>query len=302
MELINFDFKKYELGALAVALGEFDGLHLAHQILISETVNYAREQGIKSAVISFDPHPDFVLKKRNYQGYITPLSVKIKNMEALNIDYFIIVPFTESLSRFSPEEFETRVLDSFQIRKVFVGFDYRYGYRGEGNAERLQQKYPVYVLDKIEYHQEKMGSEGIRSLLLAGEVSEVAKILRRNYTVSGKVVPGDAIGRQIGYRTANIDLKEDFQLMRDGVYAVNVLLNNKQYLGLANYGHNPTLNYTERPRLEVHILDFNGDIYGQEISLEFLEFLRPERKYQRRDELKEQIENDIARVRKGMRT
>ncbi|NLD26502.1 MAG: hypothetical protein GX661_03990, partial [Acholeplasmataceae bacterium] len=160
---------------------------------------------------------------------------------------------------------------------------------------------PVYVLDKVEYNKEKMGSEEIRTLLLSGDVSEVAKILGRFYTVTGEVVPGDQIGRKIGYRTANIDMKEDFQLIRNGVYLVNVCLNDKKYLGVANYGNNPTLNYCEKPRLEAHILDFQGDLYGQQISLEFQEFLRPEAKYQNPEELKKQIENDIATIRKGMR-
>ncbi len=298
MELIRFKYKKQNLGELIIILGQFDGLHLAHQELINKAIAEAKKDNIKTAVLSFHPHPDFVLKKRGYQGYITPFKTKLKNLEKLGVDYWVIIPFTKAFSTLLPEEFETRVLDAFQVKKIFVGFDYHYGFKGQGNTETLKKKYPVFVLDEIAYKDQKMGSQAVRNLLTEGAVEEVAKILGRPYQISGIVVPGSQIGRKLGVNTANINLEEEYQELRHGVYAVKVFVKDREFLGVCNIGHNPSINYTRQPRLEVHILDFEEDIYGENISISFLKFLRPEIKYQDLTMLQAQIEADIQLVRK----
>lgn len=295
MELIHFqDLDYHHLGRLALALGEFDGLHIAHQRLIQEAVRFARENGLKSAALTFDPHPDFVLKKRPYQGYITPFSEKMKAMESLGLDYLIVVNFTSEFAGLAPEEFEKNVLSRFLIAKLFVGFDYRYGRRGAGTAERLKGIYPTRVMEEITFKDEKVGSTVIRGLLAEGRTEEAATLLGRFYSITGKVTPGEGVGRTIGYPTANIELAEDYHFLKKGVYAVYVTLGSEKFRGVCNLGHNPTLNYVERPRLEVHILDFNKNIYGREISVEFVRFLRPEIKYDNLADLAEQIKEDIA--------
>ncbi|HHX80124.1 MAG TPA: riboflavin biosynthesis protein RibF [Acholeplasmataceae bacterium] len=299
MELIKFENQDYQhLGGITLALGEFDGLHLAHQKLINETIKYARENNLKAAVLTFDPHPDFVLKKRPYQGYITPLTEKAKTLAALGIDYLIVVNFTEEFASLLPEEFENNVLGKFDIRKIFIGFDYRYGAKGRGNSESLKAKYPVYVLERIDYNNKKMGSEGIRELLTHGRIQEVTKLLGRYYNIVGKVVPGNKVGRKLGIRTANINLEEDYQYLKKGVYAVFVNIDSKRYFGVCNIGHNPTINYQKRPRLEVHILDYEKDLYGKYISIDFVEYLRPEIKFSDPESLVKQIEKDIINAKK----
>ncbi len=299
MELINFDYQDYRnLGGLALAMGEFDGLHLAHQKLIAQAIDFARNNGLKSAVLTFDPHPDFVLKKRSYQGYITPLPEKVKTLEALGVDYLIIIDFTSEFASLMPEEFEDYVLGKLDIKKIFVGFDYRYGSKGLGNSLRLKEKYPTFVLDRIDFNNQKMGSEGVRELLRDGRVDIAALILGRYYNISGIVIPGNQVGRKIGIRTANISLEEDYYNLQIGVYAVIVYIDNKKYFGVCNIGHNPTINYLKRPRLEVHILDFQEDLYGKEISIDFVRFLRPEIKFSEIKELQKQIDNDIKEARK----
>lgn len=294
MELIYFDYHDYHhLGGIALALGEFDGLHLAHQTLIGEAVKYAQENNLKTAVLSFDPHPDFVLKKRPYQGYITPLAEKAKALAKLGVDYLFVINFTISFASLSPEEFEKQVLDKLDIRKLFVGFDYRYGSKGKGNPERLKEIYPTFVLERITLNNQKIGSEEIRDLLASGKTEEAAKLLGRYYQISGKVVPGDGIGRKLGIRTANIALEADYQFLKNGVYAVFVTLSGMKFFGVCNIGHNPTVNYVERPRLEVHILNFEKDLYGSEITVDFVRFLRPEIKFSDSAALVAQIQKDI---------
>lgn len=299
MELIHFKNQNYHyLGGIALALGEFDGLHRAHQSLIGETVKYARENKLKAGVLTFEPHPDFVLKKRPYQGYITPLSEKVRAMAALGVDYLFVVNFTPEFARLSPEKFEREVLGRLDIRKIFVGFDYRYGLRGAGNPASLQEKYPVLVLDKIIHNEKKIGSSIIRSLLASGKTEEAAALLGRHYSITGRVIPGDGVGKKIGFPTANIEMAGDYHFLKEGVYAVIITVRGKKHAGVCNLGHNPTLNYVERPRLEVHILDFDEDIYGEEIAVDFVKYLRPEIKYSGPEALLMQIRKDIAQAAK----
>lgn len=297
MELIYFSkLKKINYGPLAVALGEFDGLHLAHQELIKKAINYSKEKGIKSAVISFDPHPDFVLKKRVNKGYLTPLKDKQAFLEKLGVDYFIIIPFTVELASLSPEAFIKDYLNVFQIEKLIVGFDYKFGFRGSGNPELLKKHFNLEVVERIEYNKQKIGSNEIREHLIKGEIKEVTALMGRYYNITGKVVMGNKVGRTIGIRTANVEIEEEYQILKKGVYAVYVYFGNNKYRGICNIGNNPTINYVKIPRLEVHIFDFDQEIYDQEISVDFVEFIRPEVKFRTAKVMVERIGVDIAKA------
>jgi riboflavin kinase/FMN adenylyltransferase len=294
MELIKFKLgEKYNLGKLAVALGEFDGLHIAHQELIKKAINYAKANNIKSAVVSFDPHPDYVLKKRFDQGYITPMKAKAEKLEELGVDYFIVIPFTIELAKLSPNDFINNYLKAFEIEKVVVGFDFRFGHRGSGNSDTLREHFKVEVVERITLHDEKIGSNEIRDYLIQGEMEKVKNMLGRYYNITGKVVSGNQVGRTLGIRTANIQIEERYQVLRKGVYAVYVSFNNKRYFGVCNIGNNPTINYVSIPRLEVHILDFNQEIYDEVISVDFVKFLRDEEKFASVEAMIAQINQDI---------
>jgi len=294
MEIIHFNNNQtYDLGSLVVALGEFDGLHVAHQALIQKTIDLSKSIGAKSAVLTFDPHPDFILKRRSYLGYLTPLNVKIQILEELGVDYLIIVPFTLELSQLSPAEFENQILRHLEIVHLIVGFDFRYGFKGAGNAASLARNYSLTVIERINFENQKIGSNAVRDLLLEGRMEEAAKMLGRYYNITGVVEKGNQVGQRLGFRTANITLSEEYQLLKKGVYGVYVTLNGKKYLGVCNIGNNPTLNFVKRPRLEVHILDFNSMIYDQVLSVDFVVFLREEIQFDSVEALVAQIRQDI---------
>jgi len=294
MELLNFKVdENYSLGKLAVALGEFDGIHLAHQKLINKVVNYAKAKNIKSAVISFDPHPDYVLNKRTNLGYITPLKEKVSKLAELGIDYLILIPFTLEFAKLSPLDFINNYLKKLDIDLLVVGFDYRFGYKGSGNVDTLKAYFNVDVVEKVELGNEKVGSNEIRSYLIKGDMDSVKKMLGRYYNITGKVVDGNKVGRTLGFKTANIQIEDEYQVLRKGVYAVFVNYQGKKYLGVCNIGNNPTINYVKIPRLEVHIFDFNQEIYGETINVEFVKFLRDELKFATTEAMIEQIHQDI---------
>lgn len=281
---------------LAVAVGQFDGLHLAHTMLIQEAVKVAREKNIKSAVLTFDPHPDFILKKRDNHGYITPISSKASFIEKLGIDYLIIIEFSLEISQLEPSEFEEKFLFNLKIDTLVAGFDFRYGRMGKGNVNSLIElnKFSVIKFEEVKYQNQKMGSELVRKYLEDGDLDHVTNILGRFYNITGRVVPGNKVGRTLGFKTANINLEENYHFLRKGVYGVLVYIDDKRHLGVCNIGNNPSINYTEKPRLEVHIFDFDQFIYDQEISVDFVFFIRDEMKFDSLEELINQIHQDVV--------
>ncbi|MDD4077161.1 MAG: riboflavin biosynthesis protein RibF [Bacilli bacterium] len=299
MELIKFDLEKqYSLPPLVAALGHFDGLHLAHQRLIEKTMFLAKSEDARSAVITFDPHPDYVLKKRKPAGYLTPLTDKAEAIAAMGVDYLIVVPFTLEISRLTSDDFENAVLDKFNIKKIVIGFDYRYGFQGRGNDATLRRKYPVYVLEAITYQNEKMGSDAVRRMLMDGHMEAVRDVLGKYYQISGKVVSGHRIGRTYGIRTANVDIPADYQPLKIGVYAVIVTVRGCRYHGVANYGIKPTFKPSGTAKLEVHIIDFSETIYNEEITVEFVRYIREEKPFPDVAALAAQIRDDIETVKK----
>ncbi|MDD3106789.1 MAG: bifunctional riboflavin kinase/FAD synthetase [Bacilli bacterium] len=297
MELIYFDYhEQYAAGSLVLAIGEFDGMHLAHKQLITRTIEISKDMNVKSAVLTFDPHPDFILRRKDYSGYLTPLSEKIKILQDLGIDILIIVPFTKPLSQLKHVAFEKQILQKFSILHLVVGFDFRYGHKGKGNVETLSHLFPITIIPKMEISKQKIGSNLIRDYLQSGELKKANEMLGRYFNIQGKVEVGNQVGQRIGIRTANITLKEEYQLLKKGVYAVFVYLNNIRYFGVCNIGNNPTLNYVKKTRLEVHILDFDAIIYNQIISVDFVAFLREEVKFASANELITQINDDIKQT------
>lgn len=299
MEVIKFIFKKnYNLPKLVIALGQFDGIHLAHLKIIKKVIKEAKDTNNKSAIITFYPHPDFVLGKRKEEGYLTPLEDKVEFFENLGLDYLIVLNFTKELGSMEPEEFERDVLEKFDIKKIIVGFDYHYGKYGKGNVETLRKKYKVSVIEKVLFENEKMGSTQVRKYLLEGNVTKVTNILGRYYNVSGVVQSGSKIGTKLGYKTANILINNSYYDLKHGVYAVFVKIDKKKYCGVGNVGYNPTLNIQEQPRIEVHILDFDDSLYGKAISIDFVFHLRSEIKFLNMEELQNQIKEDVINAKR----
>lgn len=296
MELIKIEDLKKE--KIIATIGEFDGIHVGHIELINETIRLSKENDCKSCVITFYPHPDYVLNKRKFEGYITSENEKKEILKEMNIDYLLIIDFSINVASLKEEEFYNLYLKD--LFGLVIGYDFRFGYMGKGNASYLKDKFnnKVFsVIDKVEFINEnnqytKVGSNEIRDYLKKGNLEIANKLLSRPYMVEGTVINGDHIGREIGFPTANILLDKDTFLSKNGVYSCKCVIDNKEYLGIGNIGVNPTLNYLDNPRLEVNILDFNKSIYEKNIKIYFLKYLRDEFKFNSKEELVNQLIKD----------
>lgn len=302
MELINLDLNNTNTPENIVAcIGVFDGVHLGHQRLIKSVEDKGKELNLKKAVITFEPHPDFILKKSNNEKYLTPLEEKRKIIEYyFDIDYFIVIKFNKELSKLSYIDFYNLFLK--KINHIIVGYDFKFGYLGEGNIEKLQKLHSnCTIIDKVEsgFNDEKVSSKLIVKLLNEGNICLVTKLLNnRFYRISGIVNHGSHIGTTIGFPTANINISNEYYTLKNGVYVVRVNYNKKYYLGIANYGCNPSFNKIDKPRLEVNIFDFNDDIYDKKIDVEFMEFIRKEMCFESINAFKEQLKKDIEYCKK----
>ncbi|MFL6555374.1 MAG: bifunctional riboflavin kinase/FAD synthetase [Bacillus sp. (in: firmicutes)] len=302
MEVIRlrfpFNVASNEYPPLAMALCYFDGVHRGHQQVILEAKKQAEEKGICSAVMTFDPHPSVVLGKADKQiQYITPLTAKIKIIEELGIDYLFIIHFSVEFANLLPQEFIDQYVIGLNVKHVVAGFDFTYGRMGKGTMETLpfhsRDNFSYSVVPKFTLGDEKVSSTRIRSLLKEGKTNELVSLLGRYYTTSGIVIHGDKRGRTIGFPTANVDLNDEYIMPPLGVYAVKMKVNSNWYNGVCNIGYKPTFNKEVlHPSVEVHIFDFNEEIYGQEVIIEWHLHLRKEQKFSGIEELVAQIERD----------
>lgn len=283
---------------MSVAIGYFDGVHRGHQDVVRKAVEAARSGDMLSAVMTFHPHPKEVLGQgERYYNALTPLEDKTALFEALGVDIVIVITFDTTLAAVKPEQFIDEVLRPLQAKKVVVGFDFTFGYRGLGTPELLMQAgHPdigVEVVDPLCEKGVKVSSTSVRAALADGNVEEAALLLGRPYRVEGTVVHGDKRGRTIGYPTANVDVNGRYVLPRIGVYAVTAEWNGKPYYGVVNLGQKPTFKAPGgETTLEAHLFDFHEEIYGDSLSVRFHSFIRPERKFGSIDELIEQIHKD----------
>ncbi|WP_413301278.1 bifunctional riboflavin kinase/FAD synthetase [Bacillus sp. 1P10SD] len=297
---LNFPHKidRNDFPPLAMALGYFDGVHRGHQQVILEAKRQAEEQGLQSAVMTFDPHPSVVLgKSKKHVQYITPLSDKIKIIEELGIDYLFIVHFTSEFANLLPQEFIDQYVIGLNVKHVVAGFDYSYGRMGKGTMETLpfhsRDQLSYSVVPKLDHGEEKVSSTRIRHLLNEAKVNELPGLLGRYYMTTGIVIHGDKRGRTIGFPTANIDLNEEYIIPPLGVYAVKMKVKGHWYNGVCNVGYKPTFNKEAlKLTVEVHLFEFEQEIYGEEVVVEWHLYLRKEQKFSGIEELVSQIEKD----------
>jgi len=292
-----------ELPETAAAIGFFDGIHKGHQKLINTAINESDEKQLESAVITFHPHPSVVLKKdTKHVQYITPLNEKKKLLQQMNIDRLYIITFNEQLASLSPEEFMNHFIEGLNIKHIIGGFDYTFGHKGKGNMELMKKqsgdRFEVTTIDKVEMDHEKVSSTKIRSLIKSGEIERITPLLNRPLATTGIVVKGDQRGRTIGFPTVNLKIEQETLMPKPGVYAVKALYKNEEYEGMANLGVKPTFASGEEiPSLEVHLFDYNNDIYGEELVIEWYQYIRDEVKFNGVDELVEQLEKDEQQIR-----
>lgn len=285
-------------GEKVMALGYFDGVHVGHQKVIRTAVDLARETGRKAAVMTFHPHPSVVLKQLNKrEDYITPLEEKARLIRELGVDELYIVTFNEAFSQLSPQEFVDAYLIKLDVKHAVAGFDFTYGKMAKGNTSTLPEDarnmFKVTVIDKVEQGDQKVSTTSIREAILNGHVEEVIPMLGRPYQIQGMVVHGDKRGRTIGFPTANIKTHSPYVYPDTGVYAVEMEIETGRYQGVCNIGYRPTFYEQEKkPLIEVHLFDFNGDLYGETVKVVWYKKLRSEQKFNGIEALKAQIEND----------
>ncbi|MBT2681400.1 bifunctional riboflavin kinase/FAD synthetase [Bacillus sp. ISL-35] len=304
MELIKLNhphgYKIEDFPAMAIALGYFDGVHLGHQQVIREAKKIAEARGVKSAVMTFDPHPSVVLGKSvQHVEYITPLEEKARLIEEMGVDYLFVITFSTEFSGLLPQEFVDQYIIGLNVQHVVAGFDYSYGKMGKGNMETIQfhsrSKFDFTVVSKLSTQEdEKVSSTLIRGFLRDGKVDEMPHLLGRYFTTKGIVINGERRGRTIGFPTANVLMDEEYILPPTGVYAVKIQVEGKWHEGVCNVGYKPTFHQEKKakPSIEVHIFNFNKEIYGESAVIEWHLRLRSERKFEGIQQLVAQIEKD----------
>jgi riboflavin kinase/FMN adenylyltransferase len=285
-----------------LAIGDFDGLHLGHREVVRRAVETARKLRLPAAVMTFHPHPREVLGQQKYVEHLTPLQDKLKLLEDAGIDVAYIVRFDVPFSHISPSQFVEEVLVPMELSTVVIGFDYRFGHKGGGDADSLCElaagRFAVEVVRPYRMDGEKVSSTLIRDSLMQGDVSRVSRLLGRDYALSGEVVHGAARGRLIGFPTANIEPDAPYVVPANGVYAVRLEWGGRRYAGVMNIGTKPTFEGDKAKRtLEAHLFDFDSDIYGETVKVEFVAYIRPEQKFASVDDLIAQIRRDAVTAR-----
>ena len=288
---------------VVIALGTFDGVHLGHQVVVRRTVEEGRKRGLRVGVVTFDPHPQAVLRPGSELKLLTTLEVRKEILLACGVDEVHAMRFDENLSKKNPEEFVREVLvGKFKAAVVVVGENFRFGYKASGNIEGLRRYMreaggEAYAVPIHVFFGESINSTKIRALIAAGEVREAARLLGRPYSLRGKVMVGDKRGRVIGFRTANVVPDACSLVPGRGVYVGHVWVEGECYGACTNVGVAPTFDQRDC-RVEAHLLGYQGDLYGRVVEVTFVERLRPEKRFSGADELKEQIARDIVEARK----
>ena len=282
------------------ALGFFDGVHLGHQALLAACKNLAAEKGAIAGAVTFTTHPDALVQGKMPGLINTPKDRKMLLQH--HIDRVLELPFDEALMRMPWQEFVHLLVKNHQAAGFVCGADFRFGYKGEGTAEILQQycnlqKIPCVIVPEQVLDGITISSTHIRALLEQGKVAEAGCFLGHPHVLSGMVITGKQLGRTIGIPTANLALPAGVLCPRYGVYACQALVDGKQYAAVTNIGTRPTVN-GDHVTVESYLLDFDGDLYGKHLQLSFYEFLRPEKKFGSLGELQAEIRKNIATTRK----
>ncbi len=284
----------------AVTIGNFDGLHLGHQAMLARLQDVARARGLPSCVLSFEPHPREFFAPEQAPARLSSLREKAECLQQLGIDRLHVFRFDRAFSALTAEAFIERVLGrTLQARYVLVGDDFRYGAKRAGDFALLASLgqslgFDAEFLPTVEIAGERASSTAVRNALAAGKLEHAARLLGRPYSISGRVVHGDKLGRDIGFPTANIQLRHNRPPLM-GIFAVELYgLNGAPLAGVASLGKRPTVKSPDAvPVLEVHLFDFNADIYGRRVRVSFLHKLRDEEKYPDLDSLVAQIKRDV---------
>jgi riboflavin kinase/FMN adenylyltransferase len=276
---------------IGLTIGNFDGVHIGHQALIEKLIAESKKRKLTPAVMTFEPHPKEFFTPENAPTRLTTLREKLEFFLSYGIEKVFVCAFNQKFSNISSEVFIHQILtEQLKAELLIVGDDFRFGTKRQAGIEDLRKNaFELFEIPEIDLNGKRVSSTRIREGLKEGRIEEVNQFLGRPYTISGKVVEGDKRGRQMGFPTANIHMKH-LRPALTGVYAVK--LENRN--GVANLGVRPTISGTPKLLLEVHLLNFNEDIYGQHVQVTFLEKIRDEMKFENIDALIEQIKKDVV--------
>jgi len=287
-----------------IALGVFDGVHLGHQKLIKLTVNKAKKNKGISIVVTFDPHPDRIIIPENDIFLLTTLEERINLIRDLEVDIFLIIKFSKILSKMSPKDFIVKILvNSLQVKELFVGFNYKFGFQGKGNVDCLKEygkiyKFKTSILKPEVINKTIISSTIIKEYIRLGDTKKAKKLLGHNVIISGRVISGKGRGKKLlNFATANIEIPLEKILPANGVYLVEINIDNQKYYGLMNIGIKPTFKENNKT-VEVHIINFNKSIYNQVVNINILQKIRNEKYFNHPGLLKKQIEDDILTAHK----
>ncbi|WP_434515693.1 bifunctional riboflavin kinase/FAD synthetase [Dechloromonas sp. ARDL1] len=288
---------------VVLAIGNFDGVHLGHSALVARLADYAREHRLVPMVLTFEPHPREFFTPESAPARLTTVREKLELLAECGASQAMVCPFNARFAALSAEEFVEQVLvQGCQVRHLIIGDDFRFGRGRSGDYAYLQQAgarfgFSVEAMGSVTLDGERVSSSGVRRALAAGDMEHAARLLGRPYIIDGQVLHGQKLGRQLGFATANLRIKHN-PLPMAGVFAVEVSgLGDRPLPGVANLGIRPTVGGTIRPLLEVHLFDFDRDIYGAHISVRFVHKLRDEQRFPNFDALKAQIAADAAAAR-----
>ncbi|MDC8104135.1 bifunctional riboflavin kinase/FAD synthetase [Chryseobacterium sp. PTM-20240506] len=282
---------------LALSLGMFDGVHLGHKCIIDELKKIGAENQLETAILTFWPHPRFVFNPNEDLKLLNTLEEKKLLVDKYGINNLFLKEFDEEFRNLTGEDFVRQILiDKLNVKYLIIGYDHSFGKNKSGNFELLQKlskelDFEVEQMEAINIHENNISSTKIRNALLAGNIVEANEMLGYSYSVSGKVVHGKKIGRTIGYPTANISTESIKLLPKKGAYIVEVYIKGQPYKGMLSIGTNPTVN-GDALTVEVYILNFNEDIYDQEITVKFRDFLHDEIKFEGLEKLIERLDED----------
>lgn len=291
---------------IVAATGFFDGVHIGHQMVIKKTVELARQCGGRSLIVTFWPHPRTVLQQSaDKLRLLSSMEEKRRMCYALGVDDFVALPFTRDLAELTAEEFLGEYLaDRYEVSTLVIGYDHRIGSDDIRDRQKLKSVVrscgitPVFVDDSISSEGIAVSSTLVRSKIADGDIVAANALLGYRYSLSGVVVSGNGIGRTIGFPTANMSLYDPLKLVPScGVYAVIAEVQGRRFRGICNIGYRPTLNDGRGQVIETNIFDFDSDIYGVDIRVEFISRIRDEVKFSSLDDLKEQLHRDEALVR-----
>lgn len=284
----------------AVTIGTFDGVHLAHRQILNKVTELAKEKNLRSFVITFEPHPQEVLKNKTPDiKLLTSLEEKLRLLEKIGIENVLVIRFSEEFSKTQAREFyEKYVSGGIGLSDLVIGYDHLFGKDRQGDFQTLQDlgkefNFTVHRVEEIDVDSKPVSSTRIRKALAEGNIEEANRLLGYEYSFDGIVVEGDKVGRTIGYPTVNLKfIKENKVMPNDGIYCVSVFYNNNTHYGMMYHGTRPTLTEGLIKAKEVHIFDFDKNIYGEKLTVSFLTKLRNDMKFTSKDELIMQIDRD----------